>query len=111
MSTRLRAIPFRRFVFAFIFFGLVNYLAARQNATSEERWPHCERRSRFFDSANGEGDRNRHGWASPATAVSMMDTRGGGDRGRREARVIGRDGIASVDLLRERRNSFVELNS
>jgi hypothetical protein len=38
MSTRLRAIPvFVVIVFAFIFFGLVNYLAARQNATSEGR--------------------------------------------------------------------------
>src|SRR4029453_12056376 len=37
MSTRFRAISaFVVIVFAFIFFGLVNYLAARQNATSEE---------------------------------------------------------------------------
>jgi len=37
MSTRFRAISaFLVIVFAFIFFGLVNYLAARQNATSEE---------------------------------------------------------------------------
>ena len=37
MSTRFRTISaFFVIVLAFIFFGLVNYLAARQNATSEE---------------------------------------------------------------------------
>ena len=37
MSAR-RAVPaFVAIVFAFVFFGLGNYLAARQNATSEQR--------------------------------------------------------------------------
>lgn len=112
MSTRVRAIPvFVVIVFAFIFFGLVNYLAARQNATSEERIAALRAevqllRQREAQIPTGTAGRN------VATPTSMMD-----DESRaaivadvkRELTV--EMGLLPLDLLRERRNSFVELNS
>ena len=112
MSTRLRAIPvFVVIVFAFIFFGLVNYLAARQNATSEETLAALRAevhflRQRELQVPTGTAGRN------PAAATSMMDD----DSRAAIVADVKRElsvemGLLPVNLLRERRNSFVELNS
>jgi Trypsin-like peptidase domain len=112
MSTRLRAIPvFVVIVFAFIFFGLVNYLAARQNATSEERIAalHAELqllKQREMQTPTGTAGRH------PAAATSMMD-----DDSRAaiiadvKRELSAEMGLFPLNVLRERRNSFVELNT
>jgi trypsin-like peptidase len=112
MSTRLRAIPvFVVIVFAFIFFGLVNYLAARQNATSEERIAalHAElQQLKQRELQTPTGTAGRH----PAAATSMMD-----DNSRAaliadvKRELTAEMGLLPLNLLRERRNSFVELNT
>ena len=112
MYTRLRAIPvFVVIVFAFIFFGLVNYLAARQNATSEERIAALRAevqflRQREMETATGTSGRR------PASTTSAMD-----DESRAaivedvKRELTAEMGLLPLTLLRERRNSFVELNS
>jgi Trypsin-like peptidase domain len=112
MSTRLRAIPvFVVIVFAFIFFGLVNYLAARQNATSEGRIAalHAELQAlKQRELLTPTGTAGRH----PAAPTSMMD-----DDSRAaiiadvKRELTAEMGLLPLNLLRERRNSFVELNS
>jgi S1-C subfamily serine protease len=111
MSTR-RAVPaFLAIVFAFVFFGLGNYLAARQTATSEQRIAALSAeieslRQRELQATTGTAGR------LPATPPSAMD-----DESRaaivadvkRELTV--EMGLLPLTLLRERRNSFVELNS
>jgi hypothetical protein len=113
-TTRLRAITvFVVIVFAFIFFGLVNYLAARQNATSDERLALLNAevqllRQRELAMTTATGTAGRH----PATATSMMD-----DESRAaivadvKRELTAEMGLLPLTLLRERRNSFVELNT
>ena len=113
MYTRLRAIPvFVVIVFAFIFFGLVNYLAARQNATSEERIDALRAqvqfltRQREMETATGTTGRR------PASATSMMDDESRAAIIEDVKRELSAEmGLVPLTLLRERRDSFVELNS
>src|SRR5262249_39468138 len=112
MYTRLRAVPvFVVIVFAFIFFGLVNYLAARQNATSEERIAALRAQvqllqQRELETATGTSGRRL------ASTTTMMDDESRAaiiEDVKRELSV--EMGLLPLTLLRERRNSFVELNS
>ena len=112
MYTRLRAIPvFVVIVFAFIFFGLVNYLAARQNATSEERIAQLRAevqflRQRELETATGTSGRRL------ASTTSMMDDESRAAIIEDVKRELSAEmGLLPLTLLRERRNSFVELNS
>src|SRR3954465_11026842 len=111
MSTRLRAISgFVVIVFAFSFFGLVNYLAARQNATSEERIAALRAEVQILRLRDSlpTGTAGRRS----ATPTSMMD-----DESRAEIiadvkrELSAEMGLLPLTLLRDRRNSFVELNS
>ena len=111
MSAR-RAVPaFLAIVFAFVFFGLGNYLAARQNATSEQRIAALSAeieslRTRELQATAGTAGRR------PASAVAAMD-----DESRSaliadvKRQLTAEMGLLPLTLLRERRNSFVELNS
>lgn len=113
MSTRLRAISgFVVIVFAFMFFGLVNYLAARQNATSEERLAALNAqvqllRQREMALATATGTAGRH----PATATSMSDESRAAIVADVKRELTAEMGLLPLTLLRERANSFVELNS
>jgi S1-C subfamily serine protease len=114
MSTRLRAIPvFVVIVFAFIFFGLVNYLAARQNATSDERIAALRAelqilRQRELASETATGTAGRRA----AATASMMDDESRASIVADVKRELSVEmGLLPLNLLRERRNSFVELNS
>ena len=110
MSAR-RAVPaFLAIVFAFVFFGLGNYIAARQNATSEQRIAAL--------SAELESMRLRELQATTGTAGRRVTPAAGMDDESRAAIIadVKRElsaemGLLPVTLLRERRNSFVELNS
>ena len=111
MSTR-RAVPvFIAVVFGFIVFGLGNYLAARQNASSEESIAALRAeiellREREMHRTAGTAGR------APAAITSMMD-----DESRAaivedvKRELTAEMGLLPLTLLRERRNSFVELNS
>ena len=114
MSTR-RAVPaFLAIVFAVMFFGLGNYLGARQSASLEERTASLRaeveflRRREIQQQAAGTSGR-----VSPPPAVSMMDNAAS------RASIIAdvkreltaEMGLLPLTLLRERRNSFVELNA
>jgi S1-C subfamily serine protease len=113
MSAR-RAVPaFVAMVFAFVFFGLGNYLAARQNATSEQRIAALSaeieslRQRELQETAGTVGRR-----LAPTAPTPMVD-----DESRAaivadvKRELTAEMGLLPLTLLRERRNSFVELNS
>jgi hypothetical protein len=110
MSTR-RAVPaFLAIIFAFIFFGLGNYLAARQNANSEQRIAALR--------AEIDSLRQRDVVATAGTAGTRALLSSAMDDESRAAIVadIKREltaemGLLPLTLLRERRSSFVELNA
>ncbi|HMF61556.1 MAG TPA: serine protease [Vicinamibacterales bacterium] len=114
MSTR-RAVPaFLAIVFALMFFGLGNYLGARQSAGIEERTASLRaeveflRRREIQQEAAGTAGR-----VPPMPAVSTTDNAAS------RASIIAdvkreltaEMGLLPLTLLRERRNSFVELNA
>ena len=112
MSTRFRAISaFLVIVFAFIFFGLVNYLAARQNATSEESIAALRaeiellRRREAMEPTGTAGRR-----AVPAASMMDDDSRAAIIEDVKKE-LSAEMGLLPLTLLRDRRNSFVELNS
>jgi hypothetical protein len=110
MSTR-RAVPaFLAIVFAFVFFGLGNYLAARQNASREQR----------LAALSAEIDSMRQRELATAGTAGRRVAAGAGPMDDESRAAIVADvkrelsaemGLLPVTLLRERRNSFVELNS
>ncbi len=111
MSTR-RAVPaFLAIVFAFVFFGLGNYLAARQNANREQRIAAL--------SAEIESLRHRELQPTAGTAGRRLATVSGAMDDESRAAIVAdvkreltaEMGLLPLNLLRERRNSFVELNS
>ena len=113
MSTR-RAVPaFLAIVFAVMFFGLGNYLAARQSADSEERLASLRAEVEFLRHRDMQQQAAGTTGRAPMVAVSTMDT--AANRAsiiadvKRELTV--EMGLLPLTLLRERRNSFVELNA
>lgn len=111
MSTR-RAVPtFLTILFAFVFVGLGSYLAAPQKAGSEERIAALRAelellRQREKDQMAGTAGR------SAAAAVSTMDVESRAAIVADVKRELSAEmGLLPLTLLRERRNSFVELNS
>jgi S1-C subfamily serine protease len=112
MSTRFRAITaFLVIIFAFIFFGLVNYLAARQNATSEESIARLSAEIELLRRRAAQeptGTAGRH----PETATSMMNDESRAAIIEDVKRELSAEmGLLPLNLLRDRRNSFVELNT
>jgi S1-C subfamily serine protease len=112
MSTRFRTIDaFIVIVFAFIFFGLVNYLAARQNATSEESIAALRAEIALLrrrEPVEPTGTAGRHA----AVAASAMDDESRAAIIEDVKRELSAEmGLLPLDLLRNRRDSFVELNS
>ena len=95
MSTR-RAVPaVLAIVFAFIFFGLGNYLAARQNANSERADRRAARGSRPAAPARPVQTAGTAG-RSIRAAVRDGQREPRRDRRRREARAAGGDGAAAA---------------
>jgi hypothetical protein len=112
MSTRFRTISaFLVIVFAFIFFGLVNYLAARQNATSEESIAALRAEIELLrrrEPVEPTGTVGRH-MSVDASAMDDYSRAAIIEDVKRELSV--EMGLLPLNLLRDRRNSFVELNS
>jgi S1-C subfamily serine protease len=112
MSTRFRAISaFLVIIFAFIFFGLVNYLAARQNATSEESIAALRAEIgllRRREAQEPTGTAGRHA----AIVASAMDDESRAAIVEDVKRELSAEmGLLPINILRDRRNSFVELNT
>jgi S1-C subfamily serine protease len=112
MSKR-RAVPaFLLIVFAIVFFGLGNYLAARQTADSEERLASLRAEVEFLRHRDMQQQAAGTAGRVPAAAVSMMDTESRASIIADVKRELTAEmGLLPLTLLRERRNSFVELNS
>jgi hypothetical protein len=115
MSTR-RAIPaFLAIVFAIIFFGLGNYLAALQSAGSDERLASLRAEVEFLRQREIRQQELQAAGTSgrlPAAAVSMMDNESRASIIADVKRELSAEmGLLPLTLLRDRRNSFVELNS
>jgi hypothetical protein len=111
MSTR-RAVPvFLAVVFGFIVLGLGNYLAARQAATSEESIAALRAEIEFLrnrEMQTATGTAGRH----PSAVTSMMDDESRASIVADVKRELSVEmGLLPLTLLRDRRNSFVELNS
>ncbi|MEP6919103.1 MAG: serine protease [Acidobacteriota bacterium] len=110
--SRRRAIPAVIVIaFAISFFGLGGYLAARQNATSDERIATLRAEVELLRQRQAHQAIGTSGRAAPA-AVAMMDMANRAaivDEVKRE--LTAEMGLLPLTLLRERRNSFVELNS
>ena len=112
MSTRFRTISaFVVIVFAFIFFGLVNYLAARQNATSEENIAALRAEIELLRRREAQEPTGTAGRRA-AAATAMMDLESRASIIEDVKRELSAEmGLLPVSLLRDRRNSFVELNT
>lgn len=114
MSSR-RAVPVSlAIMFAVVFFGLANYLAARQTAGSDERLTALQAEVdllRLRDLSQTAGTAGTAGEGRPG-AVAMMD-----DKSRAsivadvKRELTAEMGLLPLNLLRERRDSFVELYS
>ena len=111
MSTR-RAVPaFLAIVCAIIFLGVSNYLAARQNATSEQRIAAMRVEIDLLRQGDPLATAGTAGRMKPS-AVSMMD-----DESRAaivadvKRELPAEMGLLPLTLLRDRRKSFVELYS
>jgi S1-C subfamily serine protease len=110
MSTR-RAVPaFLGIVFAIVVFGLGNYLVARQNASSEQRLAAMSAeidllRRRDLPETAGTAGRLQ----SPV--VPMNDEHRASIVADVKRELSAEMGLLPLALLRDRRNSFVELNS
>ena len=109
MSTR-RAVPiFLAVTFALVFFGLGNYLAARQNADSIERLAALRAE---LEQLRQQQPLRTAGTAGRTTdaAVSVMDPESRAALIDDVKRQLQEEmGLLPLNLLRERRNSFVEL--
>src|SRR5262249_51043151 len=109
MSTR-RAVPAAlAVVFAFVFFGLGNYLAALQNADSAERLTELRaevdllRRREAAQTAGTAGHTRR-----PNTAVPADDENRAAIVADVKRQLQAEMGLLPLNLLRERKESFVE---
>jgi len=112
MSTR-RAVPaFLAIVFGFVFFGLGNYLAARQNASSELRIAALSAEINSMRLREMQATAGTAGRRPAAPVVGAMDNESRAALIEDVKRELSAEmGLLPLTLLRERRNSFVELNS
>ena len=98
--------------FAVIFLGLGNYLAARQNASSEERIAALSAEVELLrqrDLQSPTGTTGRIG--GTASAAAMDDESRAAIVADVKRELSAEMGLLPLTLLRDRRNSFVELNS
>jgi S1-C subfamily serine protease len=106
MSTRRTLPAVVAFVFALFFFGLGNYLGARQNADTEAQF--AALRAELTELRNREpllatGTAGRLDPVAPPNVDAIVDDV--------KRRLSDEMGLFPLDLLRERRQSFVELYS
>jgi len=111
MSAR-RAVPaFLAIVFAIVFFGLGNYLAARQNATSEQRLATLSAEIESLRQREMQGTAGTTGRRAAPAPAAMDDQSRAAIVADVKRELSAEMGLLPLTLLRERRNSFVELNT
>jgi S1-C subfamily serine protease len=109
MSTR-RAFPFvLTAVFAVLFFGLGNYLGARQAADSDVRLAELRAEVALLRQHPPEATAGTSGRTEPSTLASMDDESRSALIADVKRQLQDEMGLLPVNLLRERRDSFVEL--
>jgi S1-C subfamily serine protease len=97
--------------FSVVFFGLGNYLGARQNANSDERIAALRAEVDFLRQRELQAPTGTTG-RLPAPPSSMTDTENRAAIVADIKRELSAEmGLLPLTLLRDRRNSFVELNS
>jgi hypothetical protein len=97
--------------FAVIFLGLGNYLAARQNATSEERIAALRAEVELLRQRDLQLPTGTTGRVTGTTASMMDDESRAAIIADVKRELSAEMGLLPLTLLRDRRNSFVELNS
>lgn len=97
--------------FAVIFLGLGNYLAARQNATSEERIAALRAEVELLRQRDLQLPTGTTGRVAGTTASMMDDESRAAIVADVKRELSAEMGLLPLTLLRDRRNSFVELNS
>jgi len=97
--------------FSVVFFGLGNYLGARQNANSDERIAALRAEVDFLRQRELQAPTGTTG-RLPAAAAAVADTENRAAIVADVKRELSAEmGLLPLTLLRNRRNSFVELNS
>lgn len=97
--------------FAVIFLSLGNYLAARQNATSEERIAALRAEVELLRQRDLQLPTGTTGRVTGTTASMMDDESRAAIVADVKRELSAEMGLLPLTLLRDRRNSFVELNS
>lgn len=111
MSTR-RAVPaFLTVLFAFVFVGLGSYLAAPQNAGSEERLAALRAEIELLRQRERQQMAGTAGRSASAAVGTMDDESRAAIVADVKRELSVEMGLLPLTLLRDRRNSFVELNS
>lgn len=111
MSTR-RAVPaFLTVLFAFVFVGLGSYLAAPRNAGSEERLAALRAEIELLRQRERQQMAGTAGRSASAAVGTMDDESRAAIVADVKRELSVEMGLLPLTLLRDRRNSFVELNS
>jgi S1-C subfamily serine protease len=111
MSTR-RAVPaFLTVLFAFVFVGVGSYIGAPQNAGSEERLAALRAEIELLRERERQQIAGTAGRSASAAVGTMDDESRAAIVADVKRELSAEMGLLPLTLLRERRNSFVELNS
>lgn len=108
MSTR-RTVPVLTVIFALIFAGLGNYLAARQSADREVRYAALSAEVTLLRKQETDRTAGTSGTRPPAPATSMDDESRASLIADVKRQLQAEMGLLPLALLRERRESFAEL--
>jgi S1-C subfamily serine protease len=112
MSKKRRAVPAAlAFVFAFSFFGLGNYLAALQNADSAERLTELRAEVDLLRRREAAQTAGTSGHVRPTPAAGVDDESRAAIVADVKRQLQSEMGLLPLNLLRERKDSFVELYS
>jgi S1-C subfamily serine protease len=110
--SRRRAVPaFLTVLFAFVFVALGSYLAAPQNAGSEERFAALRAEVDLLRQREKQQMAGTAGRSASAVAGTMDDESRAAIVADVKRELSAEMGLLPLTLLRNRRNSFVELNS
>jgi S1-C subfamily serine protease len=108
MSTR-RTVPVLTVIFALLFAGLGNYLAARQSADREVRYAALSAEVSLLRQQETDRTAGTSGTRAPAPATSMDDESRASLIADVKRQLQVEMGLLPLALLRERRDSFAEL--
>ncbi len=111
MSTRRTVHAFFTALFAFVFVGLGGYIAVPKDAGSEERFAELRAEIELLRQRERQQIAGTAGRTGPAAVGTMDDESRAAIVADVKRELSAEMGLLPLTLLRERRNSFVELNS